>query len=226
MPCNEDERLNLLLGIARCPTMLQLIDVPNPAHDCSDVVGAQVGMPGYLAHQAPEPWNGNIHAAKILFISSNPSISQVEQYPNIGAAEQHLVQFFTQRFGVLASSPIESGRRVLNMDGTRSRAVKFLSWVRCRAAELLEIAPDQVNPGPAYALTEVVHCKSLGEIGVQRASSYCGNQFLTRILNCSGAAIVVFVGVRAAEAAQLFGFNLLPRIQRPLPLLGVQRMVA
>jgi hypothetical protein len=207
--------------------MLQLIDVPNPAHACSDVVGAQVGIPGYLTHQAPEPWNGNLHAAKILFISSNPSISQLEQYPNIDATDHHLIQFFTQRFGVFPESPIESGRRVLNIDGSRSRAVPFLSWVRCRVAELLQIAADQVNPGIDYALTEVVHCKSLGELGVQRASEHCGDHFLKRILNCSGAAIFVFVGDRAAEMADhLFGINPGERIQGPRALLGLQRMMA
>src|SRR5450755_869158 len=169
MPCTDQQRAQLLLNIARCNTMNQLIEAPNPAHVCSEIVGAQAAMPGHVAHQVPEPWNGNLHEANILFISSNPSISQAEVYPYINATDQAIIEFFTHGFGDLPDSPIESGRRVLNMDGTRSNAVPFLSWVRRRAAELLDIPPDHVIPGTDYALTEVVHCKSRGEIGVQPA---------------------------------------------------------
>ena len=226
MPCTDAQRGELLLEIAQCKTMHECLANPNLAHDCSPIVGYQAAN-GYIPHQVPEPWNGNLRDAPLLFISSNPSISQEEQYPDINWPAANVTDFFTDRFGNLPSSPIKDGSKVLNKDGSRSDAVPFLSWIRARATELCDVPSRNVRPGVDYALTEIVHCKSKSEFGVQQALLHCARAYTERVLTCSGARILVFVGAHAATVAgMLFGLNNPPRVHGPLSICGKKRMVA
>jgi hypothetical protein len=71
-----------------------------------------------------------------------------------------------------------------------------------------------------------VHCKSQGEIGVQPALQHCANQYTAGVLNCSGAAIFVFVGAWAKSIAiPLLGLDPEECVQGPLDVFGLQRMV-
>ncbi|MCF3607522.1 hypothetical protein L2E81_13290 [Planktothrix agardhii 1033] len=58
----------------------------------------------------------------------------------------------------------------MQTDGTYSRVTQFWAAVRKRAIELLQ---RDVIPGFDYALTEIVHCKSHHEIGVEQAQEQC-----------------------------------------------------
>ena len=57
-------------------------------------------------------------------------------------------------------------------------------------------------PGRDYVLTEVVHCKSLKNIGVPKALSTCRGRWLRRILDGSGAKVVAVLGKHAAGAVR------------------------
>ncbi len=77
--------------------------------------------------------------------------------------------------------------------------VKFLAAVRKRTAELLDTNSRDVRPGIDYVITEVVHCKSRNEIGVNSAANTCVNQYLQRVIAISGAAVIVPLGAYAAS---------------------------
>lgn len=69
--------------------------------------GTQLGCPLIVASQGvelndfqvPEPWAGDVGTAPVLFISSNPSISDVEPYQRWGTADEDRIEFFTDRYG-------------------------------------------------------------------------------------------------------------------------------
>lgn len=63
------------------------------AHPCSEIVGVQRNLP-LERHQVPEPWSGSIQQAPILFVSSNPSISSDEPYPELEWAPERVREFF------------------------------------------------------------------------------------------------------------------------------------
>lgn len=72
-----------LVRVARCPNLAACLDDEAPDHPCATIVLNQwQGVPPSErlarwreAHQLPEPWDGHLENAPILFVSSNPSIS-------------------------------------------------------------------------------------------------------------------------------------------------------
>lgn len=228
----DDERLpidirvvarmnDLLLEIARCPEVKRCL--ATEGHPCARVVGDQTELRA-ADRQVPEPWNGDLRRAPILFVSSNPSISATEAFPRGRSSDGVIARFFEGRFGTAADAPIHDGARTLMADGTRSRAVRFLSSIRLRAAELLDRAPV---PGRDYALTEVVHCKSRGERGVEEARGFCAERYLTRVLAASGAVVVVVLGAHARRAmAEVLDLRTGGPVAGPLEAAGRARFVA
>jgi hypothetical protein len=221
MTSTAKERDDLLLEIAHCKTMHDLLADRRAEHSYARIVHDQRPRENGRT-QLPEPWNGNLGAAPLLFVSSNPSISRQERCPETSWPLQDVSEFFYHRFGDSPAAPIQGGCMVLNKDGSRSKAVPFLSWARGRAAEL-----GVTRPGIDYALTEVVHCKSKKQVGVAAALSHCASTYTRSVLKASGAKVVVFVGAHAANAAsELFELERTPAVQGPLPLCGKSRMVA
>jgi len=51
-------------------------------------------------------------------------------------------------------------------------------------------------------LTEVVHCKSRNNVGVHAAKETCTSRWLRQVLNASGAAVVVGLGLAAASGVR------------------------
>lgn len=187
----------LLLSIARCEVAKQVLNDAESTHCCARIVLSQE-KDAITPQRLPEPWNGQLTSAPLLFVASNPAISRTELYPDSNWSDDRLVEFFEGRFGEADQSPISSaGRRVLNVNGTRDRANPFLSNIRMRALELgLE------RPGIDYAVTEVVHCKSRSEkFGVKEARSICSDRYLGNVLAASGARVFVLLGQHAAWAA-------------------------
>ena len=157
--------MGLLIEIARCPNVPLCVEGGHEAHPCSTIVRSQSAR-GLEDFQVPEPWSGHIESAAVLFVSSNPSISDVEAYPRWSAPDDLIGEYFTHRFGGGRKPWIKEGRYGLRRDGTYGRAVVFWSAVRQRAIDLLD---RPLRPGRDYALTEVVHCKSRAERGVREA---------------------------------------------------------
>lgn len=138
--------------------------------------------------------------ARLLFVGSNPSIAgAIPQDPDHAADKPHLVtpqrsdDSIVERFENAFSHYMEDGTRALGESVT-----SYWAWVKGRAVELLP--PDSVDPGEAYAITEVVRCKSKKERGadgqalVAEARETCSTNYLERTLALSPARVVVGVG--------------------------------
>ncbi len=188
---------SLLLEIAHCPNLAACLATPTQRHPCRSVIAEQHGVAA-TRHQLPEPWSGDLERAPILFFSSNPSISEHEEYPDVTWTDEQVVDFFANRYGGGRKTWMANGTHVLQTDGTRpNRANAFLASVRKTAERLLHRSP---RPGVDYVVTEVVHCKSKQERGVADALHECTNRYLARILAASGAKVVVVLGNVANEA--------------------------
>lgn len=181
----------LLLSIAHCFEVEKVLASKDLVHPCSKIVLSQ-GSP----FQIPEPWNGNLVFAPILFISSNPSINEEEDYPNHAWEDSHIVNFFENRF----QEDQTDDRRVLLKSGGYSTKVKFWNELRNRTAEILQCAPETVELGKDFSITEVVHCKSRKNEGVKESLDFCSQKYLRKILEVSGARLLVVLGKFAKMA--------------------------
>lgn len=223
-----------LIEIARCPFMAACLD-GDAKHACAKVVLKQwEGIAEterkahwQRVHQLPEPWEGHLDQARILFVSSNPSLSghirlpprQLERDPNpvvdghsatdhpsISRAEgpkwdwgpDELVDRYQSAFDVY----IERGIRARGA----GRSTRYWIWARARARELM---PDRsVQPGIDYALTEVVRCKTKNEVGVREARETCAQRYLERTLRCARADVLIVAGTHARVAVNhVFGLS-------------------
>lgn len=185
----------LALSVARCG------EVPRARvdrrHDCHRIVSSQVDDDRW---QVPEAWAGGLATARVVFVSSNPSISlgppdapsEAENYPTASWTDLAIASFITQRFDRWATPE----GRFRQLDGQLSRPVPFWRRVRDRASELLG---READPAVDYAMTEVVHCKSRGELGVDEAVERCAFLHLERILAACPARLVVVLGARARD---------------------------
>lgn len=198
---NNEERTRLLLSIARCPKMQDCLERPQERHHCSEIVGVQ--SKPLKSIQLPEPWSGQIEKAKVLFLSSNPSIGAHEEYPSWSWADEDIVDFFQNRFG--------GGRKVWIKDGLyplreRDEYGPKKEWVRYWAAvgkRAGELWVDRVpQAGIDYALSEVVHCKSTAERGVQCAAEECVPRYLEELVAAANATVVVCMGSWSASAVR------------------------
>lgn len=181
----------LMFEIASCSYVTQAKSCGD--HACCVLVKSQTG-----SWQMPEPWAGHLDSAPLLFVGSNPAISEEEEYPEDSWPPEKIYNFFHDRFD--PESTWVRHRRVLNKDGKRGKAVRFWRAVQERADEILGPLSVTANPGEHYALTEVVHCKSPKEKhGVYKAASICADSYFKRILGVSTANILIALGALARE---------------------------
>ena len=187
-------------------------------HPCHKVVMTQEQMTkgDENMRQRPEPWIGNLENSKVLFISSNPSISDDpnisirEDFPTYGTSEDDSAEFFVNRFRNKDGAP----HATFNHEGHanflyRSNDGKYRgkgnsfdkpieTWqgVYERAKEILG---EGCDPAENYALTEVVKCKSKAEVGVKKASANCIDQWMHKVMQISPANLVVVIGAPARD---------------------------
>lgn len=216
----------LLNEICRCSQIDAAL--ADPSHPCHAVVSAHPA--DITPRHTPEPWNGRLCSAPILMVSSNPSISGAEVFPDATWSDDQLVDFFDERFteGLDRPAWIAGSNRTLqrtpNADGTPaySEWVRFLS-ARNRATDILG---SPARPGADYCLTEVVHCKSTGERGVEAAGAHCADRWLDRIIALSPAPVIVTFGVRARTQLQrLAATDLSAVMNGPVTLGGHDRWI-
>jgi hypothetical protein len=209
---------DLLLKIVHCPNILSCFHNGRPAHPCGRIIKSQ-GLLSIDRFQVPEPWSGRLLEAPLLFLSSNPSISETDQYPTRAWEDHEVEAYFEQRF----EQWVVDGVRSRQQDGSYSRAVPFWSEVKGRAAELYERA---VEPGKDYALTEVVHCKSRNNEGVKQALEECSDRYLSRVLSHSMAKVIVCLGVLVEQiVTEKFAIPSGARVYGPTQICGKIRHV-
>lgn len=218
MDQNLDEKA-LALSIGNCPNLHRTLDgVSTP---CSRIVGWQteqfvnIGLSREEArrrHQLPEAWAGNLSAARILFISSNPSFATDDNFPDSTWADDDVIEFFTRRFvqrGQRSFGAIDGPKRAdqdrsIRTDGVGrqvlSTRVRTWQTLRKRAADILGRSLEDTRAAEHYALTEVVRCKSQKEVGVADALSTCVEMWLPDTLRLSPARLLVVSGAPAGIA--------------------------
>lgn len=123
----------LLIKIATCDIARRHIEDPAFSSPCREIVCSQ-GAPTWDQFQCPEPWNGFIESAPILYLSSNSSISESENYPRESAAKQRLFDFFERRF---EGHWVADGTRPRETDDSYGSPVRLWCGIRARTTELL-----------------------------------------------------------------------------------------
>ena len=167
---------NLLLEIANCCEVEKAKS--NDCHSCHKIVSSQNGE-----FQLPEPWNGHLDNAEILFISSNPSIDPNENYPTASWKGEDIVSFFENRFENTPKNEWSTYWRTI---------LKWAGWI------IPNIGFDKI------AITEIVHCKSKSEFGLTPyCQKTCFNKWLREILKIFKGKYLVVVGSKAKEYIKL-----------------------
>ena len=198
----------LLLEIARCSDLARVR--ADRSHPCACIVRVQ--DKGADHNQAPEPWSGHIETAPILFIGSNPSIGERDRFPTASWNGSDVVGYFQRRFDQVGGC-VSSGE---------FNKVRYWTAVRARAKEIIKRDPI---PGKDFALTEVVHCKSKGETGVEDALLFCTARWLGRVMSQSGASIIVLLGRHARKCAESWGRDPHRPVHFGVPIAGHSRAV-
>lgn len=198
----KDETRKLLLSIAKCEELGKAKQ--DAKHPCHEIVHYQDGL---SAFQIPEPWNGDIENAKILFISSNPSIDmkEEEEYPTMKWDEDkkeydlskdwnddnQLTKYFEDR--------LKSDDYLKRMKSEKKGNVQYWSRSRMVAAELLDMDINNPELEKKYCYTEIVHCKSKEEKGVAKAKKICFESTKKIIELAQNAEWIVIVGSKAKD---------------------------
>lgn len=183
---NDQERA-LLIRVARCPLIRAALG--DSGHPCRGVVTVQDDAE--RDRQVPEAWAGNLGDSRVVFVSSNPSISTAgqgqlpstaEAYPVAAWPEDKIVEFLGRRFDQsVRPRPFVRNFRRLQRDGHYAhKPTRFWPSMQRRAEEL---PGDSADPSRNYVMTEVVHCKSKGETGVAAAAATCAGRYLDDILS-------------------------------------------
>lgn len=181
--------MDLLHKIAHCPNILQCF-TSQDSNACCKIISTQHSST-LDQHQVPEPWNGDIEHAPILFLGPNPAIDKDEVFPLWSWQGEAIEDFFAHR--------LEHGTYTLLQNGSRKH-VTFWTSVHKRAQELLG---DDVHGGVDYALTEVVHCKSKTEKDIKKKTlDECVKRYLQPVLELSGAKVIVVLGSKARKAVE------------------------
>ena len=186
-------KYNLIQEITNCTHFCNLSKQEDNKNCCSKIVDFQKSKK--IEIQLPEPFSGDLYNAPILFISSNPSISREEIYPTESWPKKMINDFFVNRFenrGEEASWVFNN--KCLNKNGRSIKSVKYWSSINKRAEEILE---RSAIAGKDYCITEIVHCKSWKEIGVELAKEQCKTLFLENLISKSNAKVIIAIGVIA-----------------------------
>ena len=167
---------DLLLSIARCG------EFEAAKADCNHPCHKIVSIQAQKDYQLPEPWNGNIESAQILYISSNPSYNPEEIFPNNSWSNEVIEQFFRNRFqnSYYTKTPYWTCIK------------KYTSWI-------IGIPVDDPTLPDRICIMEIVHCKSLRETGVQSCYKHCVQKWLNAILREFKGQYIVLLGRFAKE---------------------------
>ena len=159
----------LLLSISHCEEVEKaLIDKNN---ECHVVVSYQKKEPRHL----PEPWNGNINTAEVLFISSNPSYNAKENFPSPLSDVFSVEKFFLNR--------------LYNSD----YRPRFYIGIKKCALWILKTTEESKLKN-RICCTNIVHCKSPRQIGVERACNKCSQKWLAKVLQEFHGEYIVVIG--------------------------------
>lgn len=184
---------DLLKEILNCENIKDCLE-GNKSNPCFKVVNVQKESPNFLL---PEPWNGDIVNAKIMFISSNPSIDENEEFPTSNWDEDSSYDFFVNRFSGSKQKWVKDNKYVMLKNGEyRNTNVKFWASIGARCKEIYN---REIIYGSDFSITEIVKCKSKSEIGVKEAMKECTEKYFLKMMAISRADIIIILGSLAKK---------------------------
>ena len=221
------ERNELLLAITRCPEIERARG--DAGHPCHLVVCFQDAA-GY---HVPEPWQGHIETAPILFVSLNPGYGENQVFPTPEWTDADTIDFFRRRFDEEAGWTRHAAGnriylRVKDSNGNKrfeGKPVRHwgITGINGYATKLLGREPVF---GRDIAMTMAVHCKSLGGDVAKPATRKCTLKWLNQIMEHSTASIIVLLGNDARDAcARMWGFDKNRRVHFGVNVPGGERAI-
>jgi hypothetical protein len=208
-----DELKKLALDISSCCEVSKALT--DSTHPCHKVVDWQAKKWSPAIHQIedsrmhrPEAWTGDLNSAPIVFLASNPSFNPDESFPDWSRNwnQDQTIDFATRRFieeGERAFGAIDSGpnrdKTYLSSGELSENSVAYWREIRGRVAELLGKQTSEVSAHDDFVMTELVHCKSFDEIGVDESLAKCSSRFLSGIFNLSPASLIIVMGKKPAQ---------------------------
>jgi hypothetical protein len=205
----------LALEINSCQEVIEAFN--DKSHPCHEVVKWQADqwkqpilqIENSKMHR-PEAWTGDIVNAPILFLSSNPSFNAEENYPNwqlnkdewlIDKVADFSINRFTSNikraYGASDGLSVDQIDRTIGKNGELLKKVTYWSWARNIVSFIHGKDISEVSAHSDYAMTEIVHCKSKAENGVEKARMKCKDKYLERILELSNAQLIFISGQHA-----------------------------
>jgi uracil-DNA glycosylase len=187
---------DLLLKIARCDNFYVYKNENQIHSGCREILRCQTTV----NRQLPVPWVGDIEKAPIIFISSNPALKDNEYVALDSWTDKQVIDIHVNAF---------EPNKHWTKDGNKIRKypltpedylnVPFWTYIWKTTGEILGIDVKKVIPGRSSALSEIVHCKSNNQFGVNRAKKVCMDKYLEPMLNLSSARIIVLLGAYSTE---------------------------
>ena len=197
---------NLLWKIIDCG----LTYCPLNGNVCHPIYLSQ-GCGSRNAFHIPEPWNGDIEHAPILFVSINPGFTPDELYPNLGNKywtipaltgvnfnNEIVEDFFENRFNnyyvkFWRMPNMKSRFAVFLANGKYKNVHGYWNYVQRISDKLLN---RPATPGQDYALTELVHCKSRStDVIPKKCYDECMKKHFQDVLNvASNLRYLVIIG--------------------------------
>lgn len=197
-----ETELDLKYEITHCPNIYAWFTDPRISNPCCCIIASQ-GLSrertSFDRLQLPEPWQGHLDQARILFLSSNPSIDLglTDLKPNWSSIKEDFRNTYDNSFDQNGGNIIDG--RYYRTSGGKCKVQPFWASVKKRAIELLQ---RDVEPGVDYALAEVVHCKSLKARGVREAAETCAHLYLKRVIAMSVARLIVVLGRKIPQVVK------------------------
>lgn len=175
-----------ILQIARCEEVGKART--DEKHPCRTVVCSQPAD----TFQIPEPYNGHIEKAEILFISSNPSIDENERYPTDNWNDTDIINFFENRF---ENMPHKEWSRYWKS------IFKWASWILLKKEVGQKLSDTEIDEIKSkIAITEIVHCKSTTDTILSAyCQKTCFNNHFRHILELFKGKFIVVVGKIASD---------------------------
>lgn len=214
----KNPKTDLFKKILYCQNILDGSDGCG-THPCKQVIEYQKNRDDE-SWQLPEPWNGHIHTAPVLVISSNPSIYDEDYAPRKTYSMESAFDFYHNRF--TGKHPknglpyVLNDTQVLKQSGNYGKPVRFFNCVRKRVQEVFDYMAEKldqpkrmVRPGIDFSIVDVVRCKSQREKGVSEAMSTCFEMHMPETLRLSPAPCILVFGKKASNemARNLLGLD-------------------
>jgi hypothetical protein len=212
--------LALARRISTCPLVERSRGDLGILEPCHDVVILGNNPLNAEHRRSPEPWIGHLAQARMLFVSSNPNGLDGSHGANSASPLDDLSIVLETEFAFDPVGPAGPSVQPKYVDLPRT------SWEGALVCSR-QVFGTEVRPGYDYAQTEVVHCGSAKQAGVEPALPVCVAMYLTQVLRAAAAPALIVVGAIAQDAFRRFldvdvGPN---RMWGPRQLFGRQRVV-